>query len=598
MPTKMDAGDTAYMYNVNSETMEWERWVAPQWVYPTHSEELDFSSLLVPTVDSTRALFLMNNFASMKLPVLLTGGSGTSKTSTVEMYFDQLDRDRTLVKRLNFSFATTPGMFQASIDGELDKRGGKNFGPPSGKSMLVFLDDLSMPQVNSWGDQTTNELTRQLIEDKGYCFLDKDKRGDFKVIEDLLYIGAMGHPTGGKNDIPNRLKRHFFAFNMTVPPPETILNIYGQMMKGRFPAATYQGNFFTYVSKIPSLTIELWKWVRTKMLPSPAKFMYVWNMRELSRIFQGILRTPKESIPNAEVLGQLWRHECERVFGDKLATNQDKALFKLEHDRLTGVLISDAVIDGIGGGDDSSTKSGRKSMSKGGSRARSSSDLKKSKSGTAKNLGTAKDKKGKSDEPELSPELQEVKAKLCADSYFVDFLRDDILDEDGILVAEAPKIYEKGVDMATLTERTKMFLEKFNEEMPAKKMNLILFEDAMKHLMRVSRVIGTPRGNLLFVGVGGSGKQSLSRLAAYMAGYQIFQVVLTKQYNVASLCDDLRELYKVAGHQGKGVLFLMTDAEVKDENFLEVMNSILMTGEIANLFPKDELAVMGSDLRQ
>ena len=36
---------------------------------------------------------------------------------------------------------------QATIEGELDKRGGKNFGPPSGCGMTVFLDDLSMPEV-------------------------------------------------------------------------------------------------------------------------------------------------------------------------------------------------------------------------------------------------------------------------------------------------------------------------------------------------------------------------------------------------------------------------------------------------------------------
>ena len=601
LPVKVDAADTTYMYNVNSETMEWERWTAPQWKYPTHSEELDFSSLLIPTVDSTRALFLMNCLMNMKCPVLLTGGSGTSKTSTVEMYFEALDRDRTLVKRVNFSFATTPGMFQSSIDGELDKRGGKNFGPPSGKSMLVFLDDVSMPQVNTWGDQTTNELTRQLIETKGYCFLDKDKRGDFKIIEDLSYIGAMGHPTGGKNDIPNRLKRHFFVFNMTVPPVETILNIYGQMMKGRFPAASFQGNFSSFVKKIPSLTIELWKFVRTKMLPSPAKFMYVWNMRELARVFQGILRTPKSSIPNEEVLGQLWRHECERVFRDKLAVPSDKDLFKVECDRLTGVLVSDSSSTGLGGdGDDTSVKGGGKKPAtrEGSARKRSmtGSAASNSKGSRSSKIPPDKALKG-ADGDAISPAMQAAKDKMCEDSYFVDFLRDDIFDEDGVLVQEAPKIYEKGASMPSLTLRAEGFLKQFNEEMPGKKMNLILFEDAMRHLMRVSRVIGTPRGNLLFVGVGGSGKQSLSRLAAYMAGYQIFQVVLTKQYNTVSLLDDLRELYKIAGHQGKGVMFLMTDAEVKDEEFLEIMNSVLMTGEVANLFPKDELAVMGADLR-
>ena len=44
------------------------------------------------------------------------------------------------------------------IEVELEKRGGRNFGPPQGKAMTVFMDDLSMPEVNKWGDQPTLEM--------------------------------------------------------------------------------------------------------------------------------------------------------------------------------------------------------------------------------------------------------------------------------------------------------------------------------------------------------------------------------------------------------------------------------------------------------
>ena len=129
-------------------------------------------------------------------------------------------------------------------------------------------------------------------------------------------------------------------------------------------------------------------------------------------------------------------------------------------------------------------------------------------------------------------------------------------------------------------------------------MDLVIFDDALLHLVRISRVLGMPRGNMMLVGVGGSGKQSLTHLASYMAGAVPFSIVLTKQYTLASFLDDLRIMYKTAGQQRRKATFIFTDSQIKDENFLELLNSLLMTGEIPGLFPKDELQIMASDIQQ
>jgi len=525
--------------------LEWAPFSAPAWSYPK-AEVLDFSNLLVPTMDSARAIFIAHCLHARRKPVMLVGGPGTAKTSTALMYFASLDAGKHAVKRVNFSSATVPAMFQEAIEGELDKRGGKTFGPPGGKRMTVFIDDISMPAVNAWGDQPTNELVRQLVEQGGFYFLEKDKRGDFKTCEDLQFFAAMRQPGGGRNDVPNRLKRHFFVFNLVLPALASIDDLYGQMLRGRFGTAPADCNFsaaaLAVAGKLTAATIELWSRAKARMLPTPAKFHYVFNMRELSRVFEGVLLTPKETVrtggaqapcaDQGENLLRLWKHEAARVFEDKLTTLADKAW-------LAGAL--DDVVAGA--------------------------------------FGAA------------------AAAAVRDEALLVDFFREDAVDDDGAVVAEAPKVYEPGGPLAAVRARVSAYMARYNEEFPARRLDLVLFDDALRHLVRIARVLRTPRGCALLVGVGGSGKQSLTRLAAYIARQRLFQVTLTKTYNVAALKDDLKVVYKYAGHARKPVTFLFTDAEIKDEAFLEYINSILLTGDVAGLFAKDEMLAMTADLQ-
>ena len=556
MPAKREEGDTIFEYFVDVDSLDWEKWEPPEWEYP-ETDRLDFSNLLVPTMDSTRAIFLLHKMHDVSIPALMVGSVGTAKSSTALMFLNELNPDTSLVKQINFSSATTMRMIQTTVEGELDKRGGKNFGPPAGKTMVLFFDDMSMPLVNDWGDQPSLELVRQLIEDRGFCFLEKDKRGDFKNCEDLSYIGCMQQPGGGRNDIPARLKRHFFMFNVILPSVTSINDIFGKMLEGRFGSGEFDTDAMQVVGKLTSATLDLWNELREKMLPTPAKFHYVFNLRDISRVFQGILLTPLSVIATGGIkvpdersgftIARLWFHECQRVMCDKLTTNEDKAKY------------------------------------------------------TAMALKSATEAFG----ADIGKSLHDG-----GEVYFANFFRDaseeqsaeNNDDDDGAEAEEQkrPRVYEPAASLDDTRDRVAEFLNNpdvgFNARNPASHMDLILFDDALRHLISISRVICMPRGSCLLVGVGGSGKQSLTRLASFIAEQKLFQIALTKAYNQMALREDLRRLFVLTGQQRKEVTFLFTDAEIKDESFLECINSILLTGDVAGLFSKEEYLAMCADL--
>ena len=132
------------------------------------------------------------------------------------------------------------------------------------------------------------------------------------------------------------------------------------------------------------------------------------------------------------------------------------------------------------------------------------------------------------------------------------------------------------------------YLDEYNS-MTKKPMSLVLFGNAIEHVSRVSRVINQPYGNALLVGVGGSGRKSLTTLAVSIADFKLFQIEISKSYGMAEWREDMKVIMGMAGEKNLPTVFMFDDTQIVYESFLEDVNGILNTGEVANLFTTEEL---------
>lgn len=130
-------------------------------------------------------------------------------------------------------------------------------------------------------------------------------------------------------------------------------------------------------------------------------------------------------------------------------------------------------------------------------------------------------------------------------------------------------------------------LAEYNEQVAS--MDLVLFDQAIEHITRIARIVEQPVGNALLVGVGGSGKQSLSKLTAFILGQEVFRILVTSNYGTESLKEDIRNVFIKAGVQGSQQLFILTDSQIVQDKFLVYINDILSAGYIPDLFPKEDL---------
>ena len=497
---------TVFDYYVDEKTVTMQPWTDKIETF-AYENGGNFASIFVPTLDTTRLTYLLDNLIGNKYYVMFVGNTGSGKTAIMRNKLANMDSDQTIFTTVNMnSFLLGPEL-QIIMEQPLQKTNVR-WGPAGTKHMVYFIDDMNMPFKDKYDTQSAVELVRQYADYGGWY--DKAKILERKISNCLL--SACMNPTAGSFTITPRMQRHFATFAVQMPPPEIVKTIYSQIVEGHL--ADFDTEVSGLAPKLVEAMIDLHKMVMNGFLPSAVKFHYTWNLRELSNITQGITRMRKEVFNSSVSAVRLLIHECERVFFDRMLNEADMQKFEDMRKNVTRKHFADL-------------------------------------------------------------NMEEIEARPNIFCSFVNGPNDDF----------TPYLPVTSYDK--LRKVLEENLKEYNESNAV--MDLVLFQQAMEHVCRISRIVDLPRGNAMLVGVGGSGRQSLAKLAAFCSNNMaVFQIAVTASYGVDQLKENILQLYERCGVKGQHVMFLMTDNQIVDEKFLVYMNDLLSSGFIADLCAQED----------
>ncbi len=450
--------------------------------------------------------------------VLLTGNTGVGKSViAVDFLRTVLNTDNPHGQYssnvINFSAQTSSHYLQDVMETKLEKKG-KTLGGPGGKHMIFVIDDINMPELEQYGAQPPIELLRQTIDQGG--FYDRLKLF-FKKIKTTSFMAACGPPGGGRNPTSKRLLRQFHILNVPEQDRDGLTHIFETILGGFLTTGGFAPEVCTLSHALVEASVQVYTRISAEMLPTPSKMHYTFNLRDLSKVMQGMLQTKPALTSSPDMLVRLWAHETARVFRDRLINLDDRHWFIKLQQELLGSLLS----------------------------------------------------------------------RHWEPSGFAQDMFGGFMDRD-----DETREYRYVPEDATLLNTLEEYVEEFNLTTNSNT-KLVFFGDAIRHLARISRVLCQPRGNAVLVGVGGSGRQVLTRLAAFISNAQTIQPEITRTYGKVDFREDVKRALLTAGCGGKHVVFLLSDNQIVREDFLEDINCVLNTGEVPNVFgPEDYERIM------
>ncbi|XP_044265029.1 dynein heavy chain, cytoplasmic isoform X6 [Tribolium madens] len=307
-------------YEVNIEG-EWSPWSnkVPQIEVETH--KVASPDIVVPTLDTVRHESLLYTWLAEHKPIVLCGPPGSGKTMTLFSALRALP-DMEVVG-LNFSSATTPELLLKTFDHYCEYRKTPNgvvLSPVQlGKWLVLFCDEINLPDMDNYGTQRVIMFLRQIVEQKGFY---RASDQTWVSLERIQFVGACNPPTDpGRKPLSHRFLRHVPVIYVDYPGETSLKQIYGTFTRAMLRLTL---GLRGYAEPLTNAMVEFY-------LASQDRFTqdmqphYVYSPREMTRWVRGICEAirPLDHL-NVEGLVRLWAHEALRLFQDRLVEESER----------------------------------------------------------------------------------------------------------------------------------------------------------------------------------------------------------------------------------------------------------------------------------
>lgn len=489
--------------------------------------EMTDNGLQTPTVDAARYYNLIELHIRHNRPFLLVGPSGSGKTFYIHNYLKS--KANRPVANISYTVLSKAFCSMKLILSKLTKQRrhlyGSNDAQPKG---VVYIDDVNMPRKDDFHVQSSVELLRQFM-DYGYWHDSKD----FNKIElrNTFMIASCGLVGGGRQELCSRFLSRFNIIASNAFTNETLYRIYNTLLLTGLKNRGYSSDVATTVStQMVNATINIYRAAIDRLKPTPEKCHYQFSIHDLGRVFNGCMCLRKDLSDNKKLFPRVWIHETLRVFYDRLVDLDDrKWLLELVDERVEkdfGTTLSTVFED------------------------------------------------WKDNEESDKIELHRLSSLLFAFSS----------DRD---CPSEEKRYEEIHDIGVLKEAALRAIDEFNRSHKAQ-IDVVLFGFALEHISKLCRILNTPGGNCILVGTPGSGRESLAKIATAMCKQTVLQNDLLNLHDFNSWRRTVKESLRETGGRGKETAFILNEIELKKEEYLQDIDSLLMLSEIANVFSIEE----------